>query len=129
MKLSVIIPAYNVEQYVSECLDSILLSEKDIEVIVIDDGSKDRTLSICEEYCKKDVRVKVYAKPNGGVSSARNYGMEKASGEYLLFVDSDDILSESWDTLLNFLSGDDIYYFSSEYKINYIYTVFCFITN
>ena len=116
MKLSVIIPAYNVEQYISECLDTVLLSKKDIEVIVIDDGSKDRTLNICEEYLEKDVRVKVYAKPNGGVSSARNYGMQKASGEYILFVDSDDILSESWDKLLDFLSGDDIYYFSSEIK-------------
>ena len=116
MKLSVIIPAYNVENYVSECLDSVLLTKKDIEVIIIDDGSKDRTLDICEGYCRKDNRVKVYTKPNGGVSSARNYGMEEASGDYIIFVDSDDVLSEEWDALLSFLSGEDIYFFDSEIK-------------
>lgn len=63
MKLSVIIPAYNVEKYIGECLDSILVTEKEIEVIIVDDGSKDNTLSICEEYSKKDSRVKVYSKP------------------------------------------------------------------
>ena len=63
MKLSVIIPAYNVEKYISECLDSVLVTEKDIEVIIVDDGSKDSTLSICEDYSKKDSRVKVYSKP------------------------------------------------------------------
>ena len=116
MKLSVIIPAYNVEKYVSECLDSVLTTKKDIEVIIIDDGSKDRTLSICEDYCKKDCRVAVYTKSNGGVSSARNYGIEKASGDYIIFVDSDDVLLENWDTLLLFLSGDDIYYFDSNIR-------------
>lgn len=116
MKLSVLIPAYNVEKYVSECLDSVLLTKKDIEVIIINDGSKDNTFSICEDYCKIDSRVKVYTKPNGGASSARNSGMEKASGDYIIFVDADDVLSEDWDALLDFLSDDDIYYFAPEIK-------------
>ena len=116
MKLSVIIPAYNVEKYISECLDSILVTEKDIEVIIVDDGSKDNTLSICEDYSKKDSRVKVYSKPNGGVSSARNYGLEKVSGDYIIFVDSDDYLFEGWDALMDPLSGDDIYYYNKSIK-------------
>ena len=116
MKLSVIIPAYNVERYISECLDSVLVTEKDIEVIIVDDGSKDSTLSICEDYSKKDSRVKVYSKPNGGVSSARNYGMEKVSGDYIIFVDSDDYLFEGWDALMDPLSGDDIYYYNKSIK-------------
>ena len=116
MKLSVIIPAYNVEKYISECLDSVLVTEKDIEVIIVDDGSKDNTLSICEDYSKKDSRVKVYSKPNGGVSSARNYGLEKVSGDYIIFVDSDDYLFEGWDALMDPLSGDDIYYYNKSIK-------------
>lgn len=116
MKLSVIIPAYNAEKYVGACLDSVLRTKETIEVIIINDGSKDGTLSICEGYCKKDSRVKVYNKPNGGVSSARNYGLGKASGDYIVFVDSDDLLSEDWDSLLDFLSDDDIYYFDSKIK-------------
>ena len=116
MKLSVIIPAYNVERYISECLDSVLVTEKDIEVIIVDDGSKDNTLSICEDYSKKDSRVKVYSKPNGGVSSARNYGLEKVSGDYIIFVDSDDYLFEGWDALMDPLSGDDIYYYNKLIK-------------
>ena len=116
MKLSVIIPAYNVEKYISECLDSVLVTEKDIEVIIVDDGSKDSTLSICEDYSKKDSRVKVYSKPNGGVSSARNYGLEKVSGDYIIFVDSDDYLFEGWDALMDPLSGDDIYYYNKSIK-------------
>ena len=116
MKLSVIIPAYNVEKYIGECLDSILVTEKEIEVIIVDDGSKDNTLSICEEYSKKDSRVKVYSKPNGGVSSARNYALEKVSGDYILFVDSDDYLYEGWDALMDPLSGDDIYYYDPYIK-------------
>ena len=116
MKLSVIIPAYNVEKYIRECLDSILVTEKEIEVIIVDDGSKDSTLSICEEYSKKDSRVKVYSKPNGGVSSARNYGLEKVSGDYIIFVDSDDYLLDGWDALMDPLSGDDIYYYNQDIK-------------
>ena len=116
MKLSVIIPAYNVEKYISECLDSVLVTKKDIEVIIVDDGSKDNTLSICEDYSKKDSRVKVYSKPNGGVSSARNYGLEKVSGDYIIFVDSDDYLFEGWDALMDPLSGDDIYYYNKLIK-------------
>ena len=116
MKLSVIIPAYNVEKYISECLDSVLVTKKEIEVIIVDDGSKDNTLSICEDYSKKDSRVKVYSKPNGGVSSARNYGLEKVSGDYIIFVDSDDYLFEGWDALMDPLSGDDIYYYNKSIK-------------
>ncbi len=118
MKLSIIIPAYNAERYINECLDSIIVTEKNIEVIIMDDGSKDSTLSICEEYSKKDSRVKVYSKPNGGVSAARNDCLEKITGDYVIFVDADDYLLEGWDALMEYLSGDDIYYLDSQIKGN-----------
>ncbi len=113
MKLSIIIPAYNAEKYINECLDSIIATKKDIEVIIMDDGSKDSTLRICNEYSKKDSRVKVYSKPNGGVSAARNDCLEKITGDYVMFVDSDDYLLEGWDALIDYLSDKDIYYLDS----------------
>ncbi len=93
IKVSVIIPAYNVEEYIGECIDSVLNNSlKDIEIIVINDGSTDKTAEIIAEYAKKDKRINAKSKENGGLSSARNAGIEAASGEYLLFVDSDDYL-------------------------------------
>lgn len=88
---SVIVPVYNVEKYLRECVDSILnQSFTDFELILVDDGSPDGCPSICDAYALKDKRVKVIHKPNGGVSSARNTGLEIAAGEYVLFCDSDD---------------------------------------
>lgn len=90
-KISVIVPVYNVEEYLKRCVDSILCQTfSDLEIILVDDGSPDNCGAICDEYAKKDERVKVIHKQNGGLSSARNAGLEIASGEYIAFVDSDD---------------------------------------
>lgn len=91
IKLTVIIPCYNVEKYLRQCLDSVINQTlKEIEIICVNDGSTDRTQKILEEYSKKDDRILVINKPNGGLSSARNAGMEKMQGEYIAFLDSDD---------------------------------------
>ena len=91
MKISFIIPVYKVEQYLKQCVDSVLSQTyQDIEVILVDDGSPDNCPSICDEYAKKGNRVTVIHKTNGGLSSARNEGMKKATGDYVCFVDSDD---------------------------------------
>lgn len=93
--VSVIIPVYNAEKYLSECIDSILnQSFENFELILVDDGSSDTSGSICDEYSRKDERVKVYHLPNGGVSSARNFGLDKAQGEWITFVDSDDYVGQ-----------------------------------
>jgi len=89
--LSVIIPVYNVEEYLVKCVESILnQTYRFLEVILVNDGSKDASGSICDDFAAKDSRVKVIHKENGGLSSARNVGLEAAAGEYITFVDSDD---------------------------------------
>lgn len=89
--LSVIVPIYNVEKYLRECIESILVSEyKNLEIILIDDGSPDNCGQICEEYKQKDNRIKVVHKENGGLISARKAGIEVATGYYITFVDGDD---------------------------------------
>ena len=93
--LSVIIPVYNAEKYISECLDSILKkTDLNIEVLVIDDGSNDDSKNIIEEYIRKDNRIRYIYQNNGGVSTARNNGLDNASGKYILFLDADDYLEE-----------------------------------
>lgn len=95
--LSVIIPVYNAELSLARCIESILRQNfNDIEVLLIDDGSTDSSIQICEEFVSKDSRVKIFKKDNGGVSSARNLGLKEACGEWITFVDSDDSLEESW---------------------------------
>ena len=85
--VSVIIPAYNIEDYIGRCLDSVLSQTyKNLEIIVIDDGSSDRTGEILDDYEKKNHRMKVIHKENGGVSSARNIGIDRANGDYIGFV-------------------------------------------
>lgn len=113
MKLSIIIPIYNQEKFIDDCLDSTTKTKKDIEIVLIDDGSIDNSLNIIKEYSKKDKRVKVYHQENKGVSVARNEGIKKATGEYIAFVDSDDLLTEDWDNIIDYLDKDDIYYFAS----------------
>lgn len=90
-KISVIVPIYKVEQYLRKCLDSIVnQTYQNLEIILIDDGSPDRCGKICDEYAAEDERVTVIHKANGGLSSARNVGLDVATGEYIGFVDSDD---------------------------------------
>lgn len=91
--LSVIVPVYNASKYLRPCLDSILSqSYPDFEVLLVDDGSTDDSGSICDEYARRDSRVRVFHKTNGGVSSARNLGLDQAQGEFVCFVDADDVV-------------------------------------
>ncbi len=93
--ISVIIPIYNVEQYLRQCLDSVInQTYKNLEIILVDDGSTDNSGKICDEYALKDARIKVIHKENGGVSSARNAGLDIAKGDYIGFVDSDDYIEK-----------------------------------
>lgn len=95
-KVSIIVPVYNAEQYLGQCIDSILhQTYTNFELLLINDGSTDRSASICEEYRRRDNRVKVWHKPNSGVSASRNFGLSVATGEYILFVDNDDWLAET----------------------------------
>ena len=93
--ISVIVPVYNVESYLPRCVDSILSQTyENLEIILVDDGSKDASGSLCDAYAQKDSRIRVIHKKNGGLSSARNAGIDAASGEYLAFVDSDDWIEQ-----------------------------------
>lgn len=94
-KISIILPVYNLEQYVSKCLDSLLNQTfTEFEVIIIDDGSRDRTGIVCDQYMEKDSRIQVIHIENGGVSAARNLGIQRAKGKYILFFDGDDYVNE-----------------------------------
>jgi len=96
IKVSIIVPVYNVEKYLRRCLDSLVNQTlKDIEIIVVNDGSLDNSEDIILEYLKKYKNIKYYKKENGGLSDARNYGIKYAKGEYLAFVDSDDYVDYS----------------------------------
>ena len=93
-QVSIIVPVYQVEIYLRQCIDSILAQTfTDFELILVDDGSKDKSGEICDEYAGKDGRVRVIHKENGGLSDARNAGLEQAAGEYFMFVDSDDYIA------------------------------------
>lgn len=95
MKISVIIPVYNVEKYIEKCLDSVVnQTYKNIEIIIIDDETPDGSIEICKKYIKSDDRIILIQQKNKGLSGARNTGLKKATGEYVLFVDSDDYLSK-----------------------------------
>lgn len=115
--ISVIVPIYNVEQYLRECIDSIISQTyKNIEIILVDDGSTDSCPQICDEYKEKDNRIKVIHKKNEGVSLARNTGLNTAKGDYISFVDSDDIINEKLyeDAISNIRKYNlDIYCFNS----------------
>lgn len=97
VQVTVIVPVFNVKKYLSECLDSILAQTfQNIELILIDDGSTDGSQIICDEYARKDSRITVIHKENGGVSDARNVGISRAKGDYICFVDSDDIVAPTY---------------------------------
>ena len=107
--VSIVLPIYKTEQYLHQCVDSILnQSYEDFEVILVDDGSPDRCPEICDEYARRDSRVRAIHKPNGGASSARNVGIRAARGTWIMFVDPDDWIDR--DTLRGLLSvaGEDV---------------------
>lgn len=93
MKISIIVPCYKVEDFLPKCVESLMAqSHKDIEIILVDDGSPDDTGKLCDEYAKKDSRIKVVHKQNGGLVSARNAGYDVATGDWIMYVDGDDWL-------------------------------------
>ena len=106
--ISVIIPVYNVEQYLEKCIDSIINETyKNLEIILVDDGSTDNSGKLCDLLAKKDSRIVVYHKENGGLSSARNFGIDKANGEFIGFIDSDDYIdNDMYETLHNLIKKD-----------------------
>lgn len=94
--LSIIVPIYNVEQYLERCIESIInQTYKNLEIILVDDGSKDNSGTIADTYASKDNRIKVIHKENGGLSDARNHGLDQAKGKYIIFIDSDDFIDSS----------------------------------
>lgn len=108
-EISVIVPVYNAEKYLERCIESVLRQTyKDFELILVNDGSKDSSLVICREYERADERIKVIDKPNGGVSSARNAGIDNARGKMLTFIDSDDYLSDNFLELFGDFESIDI---------------------
>ena len=95
MKFSIIVPVYNVESYLCECLESLVRQDYgDFEIVLVNDGSTDNSPNICKEYENRYNKVRYYSKDNGGLSDARNFGMKKAQGDYLIFVDSDDWIAD-----------------------------------
>lgn len=90
-KVSIVVPVYNAEKYLAECIESLInQTYRNIEIILVNDGSTDRSYEICEQYAKNDLRIQVFTQKNGGISKARNKGIAEAKGSYILFVDSDD---------------------------------------
>lgn len=112
-KVSVIVPVYNVEKYLKQCLDSIVnQTYKNLEIIIVNDGTKDNSMKIVEEYLQ-DKRIKVINKKNGGLGSARNRGIEEATGDYISFVDSDDYIDlNMYEKLINVIRGEEIIIFN-----------------
>lgn len=108
-KVSIIVPVYNVGRYLSKCVNSLIKQTySNIEIILVDDGSKDESVEICNEYKKNDSRIKVIHKQNNGVSAARNTGIENATGEYICFVDGDDYVMEDYvEYLVNLLEKNN----------------------
>ena len=106
--ISIIVPVYNVEEYLEECLTSIQNQTfTDIEVILVNDGSSDRSKEICERYCQQDSRFKLINQKNQGLSAARNRGVIESIGEYIMFVDSDDVVKENIvEVLLSYMKED-----------------------
>lgn len=114
MKISVIVPVYNVYDYLDKCLNSLVnQSDNDFEVIIVNDGSTDNSQEIIDKYVSENANMKSFIKENGGLSSARNYGLSKATGEYVLFLDSDDYYEPNTIEIMKkeALSDDDIIVF------------------
>ena len=132
-KVSIIVPIYNVQQYLAKCIDSLLEQTlQEIEIILVDDGATDRSPEICDTYALKDQRIKAIHKTNGGLSDARNVGIEVAQGEYIAFLDSDDwVESNFYEYLYNLVKKEDadiaqcdyIKAYSEDVQINFRYHI------
>ena len=132
MLISVIIPVYNVEQYLVQCVESVLCQTyANMEVILVDDGSTDNSAHICDMFAKRDDRVVVVHKPNGGLSDARNVGLGLAKGQYILFIDSDDFWADPKDLALlmdealktpkcDFIGFNCSYYYSDDRVVKWV---------
>lgn len=122
MKISVIVPIFKVEKYLDQCVESIVKQTyKDLEIILVDDGSPDSCPEICDNWAKKDNRIKVLHKKNGGLSSARNAGLKIAQGDYVSFIDSDDFISEDmFVDLLRVMKSDKRNVIASSPLYNYV---------
>ena len=108
-KISVIVPAYNMEKYIERCLDSLIgQTYHNLEIIVVDDGSNDQTGILCDRYAKKDPRILVVHQENQGVSQARNVGLSRATGDYIGFMDSDDYIDPNMYQSMQSRMTDDI---------------------
>lgn len=119
-ELSVIVPVYNSEKYVARCVDSLLRQTyRDMEIILVDDGSTDSSGSLCDTFALADSRVKVIHKPNGGVSSARNAGIRSATGRFVAFVDSDDYCSPDMYEKLFSKMRDDVDIVQCDFMLDY----------
>lgn len=131
-KITVIIPVYNVEDYVGRCIESVITQDySNLEILLVDDGSKDNSGKICDEYAEKDSRIRVIHKENGGLSSARNIALEQMKGDYIFFIDSDDyIYPEILSSLLSacidydadisccgYVSGNRSYYCNKQLEV------------
>lgn len=130
MLFSIIVPVYKVEAYLEKCIDSILSQDyQEFEILLVDDGSPDNCPAICDRYAAMDSRIRVFHKKNGGVSSARNLGIENAKGEWIWFVDSDDYIQQG---ALQNLSAEiaksdaDLYCFNCSVSGTYFYDIFPF---
>lgn len=119
--ISVIIPVYNVEKYIDKCIDTVCnQSYQNYEIILVDDGSTDSSRKKCDTYLKKDKRIKVFHKHNGGLSDARNYGVRKSNGDYIVFVDADDYVSRDY--------LEDLYRLLYAYKADVAVMRLCAVT-
>lgn len=109
-KLSVIVPVYNAESFIERCVNSLTnQSYKNLEILLVDDGSRDNSLEKCRELAEKDARIKVFHKENGGASSARNFGLKQATGDYIGFCDADDFHdAETFETLIHIMEEKNL---------------------
>ena len=108
--LSVVIPVYHVEKYIRQCLDSVLAQTySNMEIIIIDDGGKDGSLAICQEYARRDERIRIISQENGGISKARNVGVEHSTANYVTFIDGDDFINpKMFDTMMKLMQEKEI---------------------
>jgi len=116
-KVSIIVPLFNAEKFAKRCIESVLMQTfKNFELILIDDGSKDKTGEICDKYAEKDTRIKVIHKNNGGVSSARNTGLDMAKGEWITFLDADDWIEPNFLLIVDNNSNDSIDWIFAQWR-------------